>query len=375
MTTTTPADTAQFLARLQPSDPPVYQAPTAADPITGAMIQGIKFRGVVPTRDPRQSAAMQPRNIISLPDSRIDPITSNRSGARVFRFNGNAEQYIYYLNMLSGMGTNWAFFLYFNLDSINNINHRTVLQTTGPTSAGEIDIGITTDGKLEINVMSQTQKVQLKHNSCYIGLSYNSARAELSVQVNNTNVDAFTNVTLTATSIIFGLTYDRRQPFGPGYLGAISVYPNQYYNLDQLSRLARYVPEPEPPAPKEEPPVNNNNASNSDSNNNTEAAPVAEPVAEPVAANDLELKKVEEPTIVVDPVTGERTVINDTKNNKQIDIPLFRQYNFQVPILEPPSTNDSVETFIATIANGVANTPGAQYISPTNNGHRHYRPN
>lgn len=371
---TTVADLAQFFAGLQPADVPLYQAPTASDPVSGNMIQGIKFHGVVPTRDPKQPANMQPRTIVSLPDSRIDPITSDRTGTTVFRFNNDKQQYIYYLNVLPGANASWAMTLFFNLDSVASPQtRRTIMQTDGPGAAGEIDIGITSDGKVQVIVMGRTdlaQHVQLAHNSGYIALSYNSARSELSVQVNNTKLDIF-STKLNATSAIFGLSIQRQQPFGPGYLGAIVLHSNQYYKLEQLSLLARYVPLPTPPTPDPEPPLNNE----------TQNIPMSEeqnmadniPAATPTVSNDLELEPVM-PIPIIDPVTGERTLI-DQPSSEPIEAPRFRHYNFQIPILTPNNPEDSVESFIATTASGVSHNTESQYVSPIDNHHREYHPN
>lgn len=372
---TVSTDVAQFLSRLLPSDIPVYQVPFTKDSLTGEVASGIKFHGVVPIRDPKQPSSIQPRNITSLPDSRIEPISSNISGNKVFRFNGSTDQYIYYRNMFPGANGSWSLTMYCNLDTVASTQlRRTIMQTTGPGAAGEINIGLTRDGKVEVIIMGRAdlkKYVQLEHNSVYIAMSYNSSRRELSIQVNNTVLDLYTNITLTAPDAIFGLSYERTLPFGPGYLGAITLRTDTVYNLDQLSRLARYVPLPEPPVQEE-----TNIANGEDDTSNNNAGDIIKP---PDVANDLELKGVSKPPVVViDEVTGEKTIIPQNQNNgitsAGTSVPRFRHYNIQVPILKPPSEDTLVETFMASTAASTNDNVSLTQLNPVNNQHRQYHP-
>lgn len=350
-----------FLAQLKPLETPLYQIPTAKDPLTGEMAQGIKFRGVIPIRDPKQPANMQPRELSSLPDSRIEPITSDRVATRVFRFTGDTKQYIYYLNMFP-KGESWSMSLYFNLDNVSSSSeYRTIMQSASDVG-NELNIGINSDSEIVVKINDQENKLPLIHNSGYLGMTYNASLTELTIQVNNTVLSPY-KLTLNMTSAIFGLSMDRTNPFGPGYLGAIVLHTANYYNINQLSKLARYVREPEPPKPEEE----------EETKPLAEEQQTSESAAPPDIANELELQTVNTPQVVVDPVTGERVLVTEkTETNEEPTAMRFRQYNFQIPILNPPEPVNEVESFVvATAAHNKKSPPVVNSVTP---GHLKYRP-
>lgn len=358
---------ANVLNNLKPNPIPIYQVSLGMDTQTNKPNRGIKFVGVIPVRDAKQSMGLQPVSIFMLPDSRKEPITNDRNGNRVFRFTGNKKHYIHYTNMLRGINHSWSMTLYFNVDSLSNRDQskRVILQSS---DINELDVYITNSGKLVASVFNSDalkKEVQLVHNSGYIGISYNSPQRELQIQINDSEPFIFKNIMLEMTSMIFGRAAAPSvsvlpSPFGPGYLGAIALYP-QHYSLEQLASLAGFVA---PPKPKEVP----KEKSDTDPDTEPDSKPDAEPVDVPEISDESILKNI----VVTDPVTGENIVVPTDQTGEDTVDKIYRQYNFEVPILTAQSSESQIETFIANDSN--FKLQHAPCVSSITSNHLNYKP-
>ena len=362
---------ANVLNNLKPNPIPIYQVSLGMDTQTNKPNRGIKFVGVIPVRDAKQSMGLQPVSIFMLPDSRKEPITNDRNGNRVFRFTGNKKHYIHYTNMLRGINHSWSMTLYFNVDSLSNRDQskRVILQSS---DINELDVYITNSGKLVASVFNSDalkKEVQLVHNSGYIGISYNSPQRELQIQINDSEPFIFKNIMLEMTSIIFGRAAAPSvsvlpSPFGPGYLGAIALYP-QYYSLEQLASLAGFVA---PPKPKEASKESPDTETADETKLDTEPDADPESVDIPEISDELTLKNI----VVTDPVTGENISVPTDQVGKDTVDKIYRQYNFEVPILAAQSSESQIETFIANDSN--FKLKHAPCVSSVTSNHLNYKP-
>lgn len=349
------------LSLLTPNDPPVYQVILGKD-ANNKPNKGIKFVGVVPVRDLKQPNELQYRNIINLSDSRVNPITNDTVGIKLFRFIKNNKHGIHYINMFPGLNASWSLSMYFNLDTIsdNNTPQRTIMQLIGggEDSIVYVIIYITRDGKLQIHVKNNSnsvESIQLTHNSNFIALSYDSSKQTLNTQVND--ITHSYNEELSVTNGMFGRLFNTANPhpFGPGYLGAITLYTSAK-TLEQLAQLTNYIAEPvdpDEPAPEEDDTtkVNSGVPNISELNN---------------------LSTVSQPKFIVNPVTGERILVKTASNIPQSTE--ARTYDFDIPIITPQSINPSktIEESFANHSSNKLNKP--PIISPTNHHHLQYQP-